>query len=193
MSNLFQVQRKIRDSVILILRRLFLLDPKYPYVTTLSGEHDYDNTKIIISDVLPQDHVFYPAIVVDVITTNESRYLGPDSLGEVKNVDFEVTDSLLFASLNSSAEINVYTIDDTISRDEIVDRIYDHLKLIRDDLADNGIELKEVRFNAGTRTFADNRWFYIATLSLELYSEWVDSQDPGDLVSALDISFTLDL
>jgi hypothetical protein len=191
-SNTFQICRKTRDALILNLRRIFSTDPKYTYVETLSGEYNWDETKIIISDIIPQEHAFFPAIVVDTVSGPETRYLGPDDLRETRDpITHEVSEEKIFSSLDLTVNINVYTINDTIARDEIVDRIYDHLKLITDDLADNGIEIKRVTFSPETRAFVDNRWYITARLILEVYKEWEDSPDIGDLVASIPIVITL--
>lgn len=192
MSLTYQIQKKIRNTLIVNLRRLFNTHPRYPYVELLSGEYDFDTTKVIISDVLPQEHAFFPAIVVDTVASAETRYLGPEDLYEVKDpITHAVTDDRIFASIDSTATINIYTIDDTISRDEIMDTIYDHFKLLTDDLAGNGIEIKKTTFNVDRRSFVDNRWYYTASITLDLYSEWEDSLGTGDLVESLPITITL--
>lgn len=191
MSLAFQVTRKVRDAVILNLRRIFNGDPKYPYVETIDGEFDFDQSKVFISDILPQEHAALPAIVVDTVSGAEIRYLGPDDLGETKNNDFEVTNDRLFTSIDMTVNINIYTINDTISRDELTDRIYDHFKLITDDLAEQGIEIKKTIFNPDRRNFLDNRWYYVATYTLEVYTEWVDDLGAPELVSGLNIDLQL--
>lgn len=191
MSSTFQIHRKIRDALILNLRRVFQGDSKYPYVETISGEYDYDTTKIVISDAIPQDHVFFPALVVDNLSGSEQRYLGPDDLGETKDSNFHVTSDSIFSSLNMTATVTLYCYD-TIARDEIIDRIYDHIKLITDDLADNGIEVKRQGLPASGRQFINDRWLLTSTISFELYSEWVDQLPIGDLVAKIPINLTLE-
>jgi len=192
MSNTFQILRKTRDAVILNLRRIFQGDVKYTYVELSSGEYDWDNTKIIISDIIPQEHAFFPAIVVDTVSGPETRYLGPETLRETRDpTTHEVIEDKLFSSLDLTVNINVYTINDTIARDEIVDRIYDHLKLITDDLADNAIEIKRVTFSPETRAFVDDRWYITARMVLEVYTEWVSDIDIGNLVESIPITVTL--
>jgi hypothetical protein len=191
MSLTYQIQRKIRDSLIKNLRRIFNGNLKYPYIELLSGEYDWENTKVVISDILPQEHAFFPAIVVDTVASVETRYLGPEDLYEVKNSNHEVIEDRFFSSIDSIATINIYTIDDTISRDEIMDTIYDHFKLITDDLAANGIEIKKTTFNVDRRSFVDNRWYYTASITLDLYSEWEDIPAVGDLVESIPITITL--
>jgi hypothetical protein len=188
--------RKTRDAVILNLRRIFSPasgELKYPYVETMAGEYDFDNTKIVISDAIPQEHAFFPAIIVDTVTGTEDRYLGPDDLDELKNNDFEVTDDRLFSSLNLTVNIRLYTIDDTIARDEIIDRIYDHFKLITDDLADAGIEIKRTTFLPDTRTYINDRYAITTGISMDVYTEWEDKLDVTDLVEKIPINIDIDL
>ncbi|HLX52954.1 MAG TPA: hypothetical protein VKR58_03385, partial [Aquella sp.] len=84
------------------------------------------------------------------------------------------------------------TIDDTIARDQLMDRIYDHFKLTTDDLAANAIEIKRTTFNTDTRTFLNDRWYLTARLSIEVYTEWTDDLGPGSLVTKIPITITLD-
>lgn len=191
MSNLFQVNRKIRDAFILNIRRAFTGDAKYPYVETLSGEYDFDNTKVVISDITPQESAFFPAIVIETLSGAENRYLGPDDLLEHKNNSFEAIDDQKFSSIVSTLTISIYTINDSIARDEIVDRIYDRLKTITDDIADNGIEIIRATFPAHAQNFQNDRWYYTARLTFTIYSEWKDDMGPGTLVASIPITLSL--
>jgi hypothetical protein len=192
MSNTFQITRKVRDAVVLNLRRVFKTDPKYTYVefTTPPFDYDFDNTKIVISDAIPAEHAFFPAVTVDTVVGDEQRYLGPDSYRAREDGGVQQTDEL-FASIPMTVNINVHTIDDTVARDEIVDRIYDQFKLITDDLADAGIEIKKTRFNADRRAFNGDRWYITATISIEIYTEWTDDLGPGDTLATIPVSLTL--
>lgn len=193
MSNQFQITRKTRDAMILALRRAFLNDDKYPYIETATGEYNFDLTKIIISDAIPQEHAFFPAVIVDSVSGNEQRYLGPDDLGEVKDSNHLIQEDNLFASINLTLNIRVYTIDDTIARDEIIDRIYDRLKLITDDLANAGVEIKHSNFLSESRRYERGRWYVTAGMSIEVYTEWSDTLDIGDRVEKIPINITVDL
>ena len=191
MSNSFQICRAVRDSFILNIRRLFSGDSKYPYVETITGEYAWDSTKLIISDTIPQEHAFFPAIVVDAVSGPETRYLGPDDLQEDFE-DGETQSDQIFASFDLTVNIKIYTIDDTIARDEIADRIYDHLKTTTDDLAAAGIEIKRATFtpDAG-REFRDNRWYITSQLTFDVYKEWSEDIGVGDIISAIQVELTL--
>lgn len=191
MSSTYQIHRKIRDAVILNLRRIFTGHSKYPYIELVSGEYDFDNTKIVISDAIPQDHTFFPALIVDSLSGTEQRYLGPDDIGEIKDTNFEVTADPIFSSLQMTLTINLYSYD-TIARDEIIDLIYDHLKLITDDLADNGIEVKKVALPNSGRQYLNDRWLMTSSITLDVYSEWVDTLPIGDLVAKIPIDIVLE-
>lgn len=193
MSNQFQITRKVRDAVVLNLRRVFKTDPKYPYVefSTPPFDYDFDHTKIVISDAIPAEHAFFPAITVNTVVGDEQRYLGPDSYRMQKDNDNNVTTDELFASIPMTVNINVHTIDDTVARDEIIDRIYDQFKLITDDLADAGVEIAKTRFDADRRSFNGDRWYITATISIQIYTEWKDDLGPGETLATIPISLTL--
>jgi hypothetical protein len=193
MSNIFQINRRTRDAFILNLRRIFANDPKYPYIETQTGEYDFDRTKIVISDAIPQEHAFFPCLIVDTVSGSEDRYLGPDDLSETKDNSHQTVSDKLFASINLTVNIRLYTIDDTIARDEIIDRIYDHFKITTDDLADNSIEIKRTTFIPDTRSFQNDRWLVTTGLSLEVYTEWVDELGVTDRVAKIPIDVQLNL
>ncbi len=191
MSNLYQINKKVRDAVILNLRTLFLAHSKYPYVETITGEYDFDATKIIISDAIPNEHAFYPAIIVDTVVGREQRYLGADSLDQPKDMAGLVTADRKFASIPLTVNINIHTIDDTIARDEIVDVIYDHFKLTTPELAAAGIEIVGTSFNPDRRTFNGDRYYITTSISMQIYTEWVDDLGQGDLVGTIPITLSL--
>lgn len=191
MSNTYQINRKVRDAVIFNLRTLFLGHPKYPYVETITGEYDFDHTKIVISDAIPNEHAFFPAVIVDTVQGREQRYLGADSLDMPKDNTNTVTGDRKFASIPLTVNINLFTIDDTIARDEIIDIIYDHFKLITDQLAAAGIEIVNTSFNPDRRTFNGDRYYITASISMQVYTEWVDDLGPGTTLAKIPITLTL--
>jgi len=190
MSNAFQINTKVRNAVILNLRRVFTGDPIYPYVETPSGELDYDNSALSINDIIPHDHGKWPSIVVDTVSGPEQRYLGPDTLGDSKDANHQTIDDRLFASLPLTVNISIYTIEDSIARDELPDRVYDKFKLITDDLADAGVEIQRTSFPPVTRTYIDDRWFIVARLTLDVYVEWEDDLGVGDKVEKIPITIS---
>ena len=99
MSTTFQVATKVRDAIITNLKNLFTNDPVYPYVEDAEGEWDYDNSKVFISDEIPQESANFPGIMADVFTGTEQRYLGPDTYRFTKDSGFIVTSDELFSSI----------------------------------------------------------------------------------------------
>lgn len=187
MSSPYQINKKIRDAIIINLRRIFTGDTAYPYVETVGGEYDFKNTKIVISDVIPQQHAFWPAIIVDSVTGTETRYLG-DDLGYIKDEDDIVETDEYFSSLELAVTLTVFTIDDTIARDELLDRVYHGLKLVIDDLATNGVVVKNTSFTGDQRTYQNDKYYIGAGIRLEIYSEWVDDQDVTDTIGKVQVT-----
>ena len=192
----FQIERKIRDSFILALRDIFspTNNPsgwKYPYIQDANGMWAYDSSKIFIGDIIPQDNAAFPALVVDTYSGNETRYLGPEDMDQVKNSFNVVTEDNHFASITSTVTINIYVIDDTIARDEIIDTIYDHFKDLTHQLAINGIEIIKSTMPAETRVMQDNRWWITNRIIIDVYSEWVDTPTPLVNVSGLGVTVPL--
>lgn len=191
MSNQFQVTKKVREAVILNLRRIFTGDPDYNYAETLSGEYDFDNTRITIASVLSQEPVFFPAITVETVPGQEQRYLGPDSYRTTHDINGVQTSDEMFTSLSMTVTISIHTVDDLKTKDQIIDRIYDHMKLITDDLASHGVEIKRTSFLNDKRSFNGDRWFISGGMSLEIYTEWRDDLGVGATVTHVPVSLTL--
>lgn len=188
MSNQYQISKKVREAVILNLRRIFTGDPDYNYAETIDGEYDFDNTKITIAANLSQEPVFFPAITVETVPGQEQRYLGPDSYRTLHDVNGVQTSDEMFTSFTMTVSISVHTIDDLKTKDQINDRIYDHMKLITDDLASNGVEIKRTTFIQDKRSFNGDRWFITGGLSLEIYTEWRDDLGVATVISHIPVS-----
>jgi hypothetical protein len=316
-----QIVTKIRDQIINNIRRLLSTDPKYTYVELPNGEYDFANTKVIISDIFPQDHVWYPAIIVENISGDETRYLGPESEQIVKTLPpsaedtttstpFNVTaiidtthlgvnsltglhigdtiiqgantttivfvglpftissvpdgthlavsslagikvgdvivqgihtttvsgitgpttlqvvsstgfvagtaydtnvpqltvgstsgwavttthlagNELLFASIASTVTINIYTIDDSLGRDELTDLIYNNFKYTTTDLANFGIEIIKTSFPTFASAYNEGRWFFSGKLTIDVYSEWNGVVAPAVNITDNNVSITL--
>ena len=196
MSTTFQINTKVRNALILNLRRIFTGDSVYPYKELSNGDYDFDpvnGTKIVISDAIPTEPAFYPAIVVDTVSGSETRYLGPDDLLETKDSNGITIEDKKFSSLDLAVNLSIFTAGDTIARDEILDRIYDQFKLITDDLAESGIEIKDTYFNQESRLFQNDRWYITAKLTLNVYTEWEDELGVNDVISSIPIDLTVDL
>src|SRR5579863_5500241 len=101
-----QIVTKIRDQIINNIRRLLSTDPKYTYVELGNGDYDFVNTKVIISDIFPQDHAFYPAIIVENISGVEERYLGPESDQIIKSLPPSAEDNTTSTTFDVTAVID---------------------------------------------------------------------------------------
>lgn len=165
------ISRRVRDSLILAMRQAFAAHPRYPYLETGSGEFDFDNSKVFISDVTPIESVAYPMIVVNTLSGPESRYLGPDLLQDTYDNLGNVVSTTNFTSFQLTASITVYT-RDTIVRDELMDSIYDTLKEKKDQLATDHVEIVQTELLPESREFLYDRWWYKSNITMHLYTEW---------------------
>ena len=139
------------------------------------GLFDFDNSEIFIADAVPQDYQDWPMLIVDTASANETRYLGPEDSFELKNAANVVTQSTIFSSLIVTVNIKLYTIDDTLARDKIIDLIYNNMSEIRHQLAINGIEMIDRTMPTETR-LAQNQRIYIENhFVLRVYCEWSDN------------------
>ena len=155
------------------------------------GLWNFDTSKIFIGDAIPQDYAALPMLVVDTASASETRYLGPEDLSWTKNSFNVVTEDKIFSSLVVTVNINLYTIDDTIARDEIIDLIYNNISEIRDDLAAHGIEMIRRTLPTESRVLQDGRYYITNRFTLEVYCEWSDVDTDPSTVSAIDITIPL--
>lgn len=186
------VQLRVRNALIVGIRQAFAGHPQYPYVETSGGEFDFDNSKIFVSDVTPIESVAYPFIIVDTLAADEQRYLGPDSLGDRFNPSLagspdSVNETVTFTSIPLSATIKIYT-RDTIVRDELQASVYDTLKINKARLATDGVEIIQTRWLPENREFVDDRWWYVSTITMELYAEYSTRTPITETVSGINLT-----
>lgn len=155
---------------------------------TQGGLFDFTNSKIFIADAIPQDYQDWPMIVVDTASARETRYLGPEDLAYTKNYFNVVNTDEIFSSLEVVINIKVYTIDDTLARDNIIDLIYNNLSTIRHQLAINGLEMIDRTMPTETRVFQDQRQYITNHFVLRVYCEWTDSLTPITNVSGISLT-----
>lgn len=155
---------------------------------TQGGLFDFDNSEIFISDAIPQDYQDWPMIIVDTASASETRYLGPEDSYQEKNSFNVVTVDEIFSSLVVNVNINIYTIDDTLARDNITDLIYNNISEIRTVLATNGIEMIDRTLPTEGRIFQDQRQYITNHFTLRVYCEWSDNLTPIVNVSSINVS-----
>ena len=172
MVDTYQINKKIRDYFIINLRNGFKLHSKYTYAETTEGIPDVENTKIMITDVTPNEVYKVPVVYVDTLAGPESRMLDFDLLCDGEGT--EGTSSYInstYLPMTVNIKVRAY---DTIVRDELVDALYQMLKSYLYDLSDNGIGVRKIDFIAETREFIEDRWFYTNGLTVDIIAEWVE-------------------
>ena len=171
--------KRVRDSVILNLRRAFSTDILFPYVENNDGTVDFDCSKVVINDATPDDHYFIPSINVMTASGEEFRFLQEDF--------FEICDDgkeRRGAPLKLSVTVEAKALD-VITRDELLDRLYQKFKIVTDDLADNGVGVIKTSIQADRREFINDRWFYTSGVTMMLYAEWIEEEnlDPNSTLT----------
>lgn len=139
------------------------------------GLWDHDNSDIFIGDAVPQDYQDWPMIIVDTASAREDRYLGPEDAFDAQNDANVVVQDEIMSSLVVTVNIKVYTIDDTIARDQIIDLIYNNMSELRHFLAINGIEMIDRTLPTETRLVQNQRVYIENHFILRVYCEWSDS------------------
>jgi len=186
------IVKRIRDAIILNFRRAFAYDTKYTYVQNIDGSVNFDCSKLVINDVTPEDAFFLPSINVMTLSGEEHRFLQEDFFNQFKDaVGTDVTRRGAPMTFSVSVEATAL---DTITRDDLVDRMYRNLKIITDDLANNGVGIVRTSIRADRKEFRGDRWFYTSGVELHLYAEWIeeDSIDPNTTLDNIKATITTD-
>lgn len=187
-----QITKRVRDAVILNFREVFKTDPIYTYVENIDGTVDFDCSKVVINDVTPEDHFFLPTINVMNASAEEHRFLQEDFFEEfTESSGSKVTRR--GAPMSFTVGIEALALD-TVTRDELLDRMYEKLKLITDDLSDRGIGILRTSLRPDRRDFRGDRWFYTSGVDLHLYVEWLEEEtiDPASTLNKTTGTITTD-
>jgi hypothetical protein len=133
---------------------------------------NFDCTRIAINDATPQDYYYLPSINVMTAAGEETRFLQEDFFEEFTDANGNQSERR-----GAPMSINV-TIDamalDVITRDQLVDRLYEKFKIITTDLAANGIGILKTSISPDSRKFENDRWYYTSSVTMHLYAEWLD-------------------
>lgn len=178
------IAKRVRDAIVLNLRRAFSTDTDYPYVQNLDGTVNFDQTKITINDVTPDDHLFFPTIIVSSLAGEEHRFLQEDFFNFSVDPDTQVATETRGAPITFSVKIEATALD-TVVRDEVLDRLYQKFKIVTDDLADNGVGVVKTSLLADRREFPHDRWIYTSGVLMTLYGEWLEEEVVTDTVGSI--------
>jgi hypothetical protein len=133
---------------------------------------NFDCTRIAINDDTPQDYYYLPAINVKTAAGEETRFLQEDFFEEFTDVNGNQSERR-GAPMDINVTIEAMAID-VITRDQLLDRMYEKFKVITTDLAENGIGILKTSIAPDGRKFENDRWWYTSTVTLRLYAEWLD-------------------
>lgn len=184
--------KRVRDAIVLNFRRAFSYDTIYPYVQNNDGSVNFDCTRIVINDSTPEDYYSLPSINVMNASGEEHRFIQEDFFESFEDNNGEIS-SRRGAPLDVRVVVEATALD-IITRDQLVDRMYEKFKIITNDLADNGIGILKTSINADRRDFKNDRWYYTSGITLYLYAEWLDEDltDPDSTVTGIKGSITTD-
>lgn len=191
------IVRRVRDAIILAYRRAFASDPKFTYVQNFDGpvtpEYpggspgtvNFDCSKIVINDATAQDYYALPSITVQTLSGEEHRFIQEDHFETFIDSNGE-TSARRGAPLSITATIEATSLD-VITRDELVDRMYETLKIVTTDLADRGVGIWKTSISADRKEYKNDRWFYTSGVVLHLYAEWIDEDitDPNSTLTGV--------
>jgi hypothetical protein len=169
------IAKRVRDAIVLNLRRAFAADPDYTYAQNVDGTVNFDATKITINDVTPDDHLFFPTIIVSSLAGEEHRFLQEDFFNYSVDPNTNVATEIRGAPITFSVKIEATALD-TIVRDEFLDRLYQKFKIIMDDMADNGVGVVKTSLLPDRREFPHDRWIYTSGVMMTLYGEWLEEE-----------------
>jgi hypothetical protein len=186
------IVRRVRDAVIAAYRNAFSYDSTFTYVADTTGVVNYALTKISIADNNPVLYYFLPEINVITISGEEHRFIEQDLFEEFTDSDGS-KGVLRGAPISMAVTINATTLDG-VTRDEVVDRLYEYLKQVTTALSTQGIAIWKTSINPDTRVFTNDRWYYTSGVTLHLYVEWLDENltAPVSNVDGFDSTITTD-
>lgn len=184
--------KRVRDAIVLNFRRAFTYDTSYPYVQNNDGSANFDCTRIVINDSTPEDYYSLPSINVMTASGEEHRFIQEDFFEPFEDDNGEIS-SRRGAPLDIRVVVEATALD-IITRDQLVDRMYEKFKIITNDLADNGIGILKTSINADRREFKNDRWYYTSGITLYLYAEWLDEDltDPNSTATGIKGNITTD-
>ncbi len=165
------IAKRVRDSIILNFRRGFSTDTLFPYVENPDGSVDFDCSKVVINDATSEDHMSIPSINVMALSGEESRFIQEDLFNDVDcagNAVVQRGAPMYFSVLVEATALDV------ITRDELLDRMYQKFKIVTDDLADNGVAIIKTSLARDKRQFINDRWWYTSGVDMKLYAEWIE-------------------
>jgi hypothetical protein len=168
------IVKRVRDAIVLNLRRIFASDPIYTYSENPDGTLNVDCSKIGINDATPATSLVYPSIICSTASGEETRFLQEDFFSSTEDAEGNITE-IRGAPIVFQVTILVTSLD-TITRDEVLDKIYRNFKIITDDLADNGIGIIKTSLETDRREFVQDRWLYTSGVRMSLYGEWIEEE-----------------
>lgn len=174
MQDVYQIKKRVRDAIITNLKNFFKTHEKYRYVETEEGIVDLERTKIMISDVTPNEVLKIPVIYVDVMSGTETRLIDHDLLYEEFTEEGLRVERSTYLSLTCTILVYAY---DTIVRDELADLVYQSIKRYLKDLNKNGVVVRKVDMEAERRVMIQDRWYYTSGLRLDLGAEWIEDEE----------------
>lgn len=186
------IVKRVRDAIVLNFRRGFSYDTKYTYVQNPDGSVNFDCTKVVVNDVTPENAYFLPSINVMTVNGDEHRFLQEDFFDEYTDeLGADVTRRGAPMTFNVAVDATAL---DTITRDELLDRMYRNLKIITDDLANYGVAVVKTTIRGDRKEFKGDRWFYTSGVELHLYAEWTECDviDPNTTVDNISANITTD-
>ncbi len=153
---------------------------------------NFDCSGIAINDVTPEEYYSLPSINVMTANGEEHRFLQEDYFEAFEDGNGEISDRR-GAPLDINVTIEATAID-IITRDELVDRLYEYFKIITNDLADNGVGILRTSINTDRKEFKNDRWFYTSGVTMHLYAEWLDENltAPNSTATGIKGSITTD-
>jgi len=176
------IAKRVRDAIILEFRRVFSTDALYTYVEDpVTHQVVWDCTKIAINDATPQDFYFLPSINVMTLSGEEQRFLQEDYFQYSVENGNQV--ERRGAPITFTVGVTAMSLD-VITRDEVMDRMYQKLKIVTDDLADRGVGIIRTSLSRDGREYINDRWYYTSGIEMKLYAEWVEEStiDPNSTV-----------
>ena len=174
----FQLNEKIQDILIGLLRLGFTGNEDYPYITDISGNTDKDNTQIAVYRKFPKTLASYPTIAVappripSLPRTLGNNFISATmgDIGGMQGLCNEIRGGM--AEMNFTIEI---TGESETERDRIADYCVEFLNNSqRSYLEDKGIEVLDVAKDGDTIKPHGSDYLWVTQVSCNLFAEYSD-------------------
>lgn len=195
----FQINDKVQNIVVDLLRVAFTTNPDYPYVVGPDGHPDLDNTLIAIYREYPKVMPSFPVVIVQApLIDSMPRTLGDDALVSTyanQIIDGVAINGMCFQSMGGCANLSLtisITGITTTERENILDYIVTYLRHdFRWYLDQQAIEITNITRTGETIEIYGSELLYLSNVSCDLFLEWGEIKGVDTILKDTDLCVSI--